>query len=105
MRYDSVKVAGLASSAALEGSSVTAFRFIRSAKVLLSFAPLLVVTCVLTPQASADPAPQAATAPATPQLEPKAIDILKAACAKLAAAHSMSFTALVTYESPSRLGF
>jgi hypothetical protein len=88
---------------------MTAFRFIRSTKGLLSFAALLVVTCVLTSQASASPAPQAATAPGTPQnapqLEPKAIDILKAACAKLAAAHSMSFTALVTYESPSRLGF
>jgi hypothetical protein len=89
---------------------MTAFRFIRSTKGLLSFAALIAVTCVavtcvLTSQASASPAPQAATAPPTPQLEPKAIDILKAACAKLAAAHSMSFTALVTYESPSRLGF
>ena len=37
-------------------------------------------------------------------LEPKAIEILKAACDKLAAAHTMSFTAVVTYESPSRLG-
>ena len=37
-------------------------------------------------------------------LEPKAIDILKAACSRLAAARSMSFTAVVTYESPSRLG-
>jgi hypothetical protein len=40
-----------------------------------------------------------------PSLEPKAIEILKAACARLAAAHSMSFTAIVTYENPSRLGF
>lgn len=38
-------------------------------------------------------------------LEPKAIDILKASSAKLASAQSMSFTAVVTYESPSRLGF
>jgi hypothetical protein len=37
-------------------------------------------------------------------LEPKAMDILKAACGRLAAARTMSFTALVTYESPSRLG-
>ena len=37
-------------------------------------------------------------------LEPKAIELLKASCARLAAAHSMSFTAVVTYESPSRLG-
>jgi hypothetical protein len=37
-------------------------------------------------------------------LEPKAMEILKAACDRLAAAKSMSFTAVVTYESPSRLG-
>jgi len=37
-------------------------------------------------------------------LEPKAIEILKTACDKLAAARTMSFTAVVTYESPSRLG-
>ena len=43
-------------------------------------------------------------AAAPPALEPKAIDILKAASDRLAAAHSMSFTSVVTYESPSRLG-
>jgi hypothetical protein len=37
-------------------------------------------------------------------LEPKAIEILKAACSRLAAARTMSFTAVVSYESPSRLG-
>jgi hypothetical protein len=51
-------------------------------------------------------AAQAGTsAPSAPQLEPKAVEILKAACAKLASANAMSFTALVTYESPSKLGF
>jgi len=38
------------------------------------------------------------------KLEPRAIDILKAASARLAAAKSMSFTAVISYESPSRLG-
>jgi hypothetical protein len=38
------------------------------------------------------------------ELEPKAMDILKAASSRLAAARTMSFTAVVTYESPSRLG-
>src|SRR6266851_4123150 len=52
-----------------------------------------------TAQASAQVLP----APA-PVLEPKAIEILKAACARLAAAHSMSFTAVISYENPSRLG-
>jgi len=37
-------------------------------------------------------------------LEPKAIELLKAASARLAAARTMSFTAVVSYESPSRLG-
>jgi hypothetical protein len=37
-------------------------------------------------------------------LEPKAIDILKAASSRLASARTMSFTAVVSYESPSRLG-
>src|SRR5258707_13530493 len=46
---------------------------------------------------------QALPAPA-PVLEPKAIEILKTACARLAAAHSMSFTAVISYENPSRLG-
>lgn len=45
-----------------------------------------------------------AAAPAKPVLEPKAIEILKAACDKLAAAHSMSFTSIVMYENPSLLG-
>lgn len=43
------------------------------------------------------------TAPAT-ALEPKAVDILKAASARLAAAQTLSFTATAEYESPSRLG-
>jgi hypothetical protein len=39
-----------------------------------------------------------------PRLDPKAMDLLKAACARLAAAKTMSFTAVATYESPSRNG-
>jgi len=37
-------------------------------------------------------------------LEPKAIEILKAASSRLAAAKALAFTAVVSYESPSRLG-
>jgi hypothetical protein len=37
-------------------------------------------------------------------LEPKAIEILKAASDRLAAARTMSFTAVLSYENPSRLG-
>jgi hypothetical protein len=37
-------------------------------------------------------------------LEPKALDILKAACSRLAAAKAMAFTVVLSYESASRLG-
>jgi len=37
-------------------------------------------------------------------LEPKAVDLLKASCSRLAAAKTMSFTVVISYESPSRLG-
>jgi hypothetical protein len=40
--------------------------------------------------------------PDKPVLEPKAIAILKAASDRLAAARTMTFTAIVTYESPAR---
>jgi hypothetical protein len=53
---------------------------------------------------------QATAAPNTPALpepalglEPKAIELLKAACSRLAAASTMSFTTVVSYESPSLL--
>jgi len=50
-------------------------------------------------------APSQAAVPAADfTLEPKAIDILKATSSRLAAAKSMAFTAVVSYESPSRLG-
>src|SRR5262249_8052431 len=45
-------------------------------------------------------------APPAPQLvlEPKALDVLKAASGRLAAARTMRFRAVASYESPSRLG-
>lgn len=48
----------------------------------------------------------AATKPAAvkPVIEAKAVDILKAMSAKLASARSLRFTAVATYESPSRYG-
>jgi hypothetical protein len=45
-----------------------------------------------------------ATAPARLELEPKALEILKATSTRLAAAHTLSFTAVETYESLSRQG-
>ena len=58
-----------------------------------------------TPQKKTTPKAKPAVAETKPVLEPKAIELLKASCARLAAAHSMSFTAEVTYESPEPYGF
>ena len=58
----------------------------------------LVGSCASAQTATAAPAASA------PALEPKAIAILKAASDRLAAAHSMTFTADVSYESPTRQG-
>ena len=55
-------------------------------------------------QQASPPATEKAAPSDTPALEPKAIEILKASSARLAAARSMSFTAVVSYESPSRPG-
>src|SRR5512133_3362559 len=52
-----------------------------------------------TTAAEASPAPET-----TPSLEPKALDILKAASSRLAAARTMKFNAVHFYESPSRQG-
>ena len=91
-----------------------------TSKTFVCTMPLLLVLGVValstaaTAQTPAKPTPPAAkkAAPRKPVsteahsgLEPKAIDILKASSAKLASAQSMSFTAVVTYESPSRVGF
>src|SRR6266481_6240956 len=52
-----------------------------------------------TTAAEASPAPEA-----TPSLEPKALDILKAASSRLASARTLKFNAVHFYESPSRHG-
>jgi hypothetical protein len=57
------------------------------------------------PPASEAPAPAPGAPPAVElPHEPKAIDILQASSRRLAAARTMSFTAVASYESPSRLG-
>ena len=86
-------------------------------KILLKLAaPIFLLSLsTITPSHAQNPAPASLTDAARNKvaaiapdskgtLEPKAIEILKASCARLAAAHSMSFTAEVTYESPSRVG-
>lgn len=59
------------------------------------------------PQASktkAVPAKKPVLTPPEPDLEPKAIEILKASSSRLAAARTLAFTAVETFESPSRQG-
>lgn len=78
---------------------------------------LLAFTGLLAPAGAADPqsATQTAKPKVTPRakpvatetrpaLEPKAIDLLKAASSRLAAAHSVAFTAVEIFEHPSRHG-
>lgn len=73
--------------------------------LLLAASVGLVASAIAQPAPAAAPAPNAGAAPAgEPALEPKAIDLLKASSSRLAAARSMAFTALVSYENPSRLG-
>jgi len=56
------------------------------------------------PSQSAKPSAESAPSGSEPALERKAIDVLKASSARLAAARTMSFTAVASYESPSRPG-
>jgi hypothetical protein len=62
------------------------------------------------PKAAAAPAQAAAKraaakpTPARPVLEQRAVELLQAMSARLAAAKSMTFTAVASYEYPSRLG-
>ena len=57
-----------------------------------------------TAKPAAKPASKSAPPVLAAVLEPKAIDLLKAASSRLAAAKSMKFTAVVYYEAPSRFG-
>jgi hypothetical protein len=60
------------------------------------------------PQSAATTSPPAASAPSEPEfkliLEPRAMALLKATSDRLAAAKALSFTAVVGYEFPSKLG-
>lgn len=82
-----------------------------------SMTPLLLVafplisSCLLIPMVRAESLPKTnlpnqpliATNPQK-NLEPKAIDLLKAMSERLASAKTLQFTAITTYENPSRLG-
>jgi hypothetical protein len=82
---------------------------LRYAAPALALGVLLATSAGAQQPSPAASAPAQATSPAaTPAsataLEPKAIELLKASSSRLAAARSMRFTAVVSYENPSRLG-
>jgi hypothetical protein len=59
------------------------------------------------PPKAAKPAKSSSKKPGLPVqsvLEPKAVDLLKSCSSRLASAKAMSFTVVISYESPSRLG-
>jgi hypothetical protein len=55
-------------------------------------------------KSAAPPAKKAAPAAPRLQVEPRALELLKASAAKLAAAPTLAFTAVVSHEHPSRYG-
>jgi len=85
--------------------AVTSRSIVFGLALLVAALAVIIATGVNAQQTQQKKAPRKkAAAPAKPVLEPKAIEILKTACNRLAAAHSMSFTAIVMYENPSLLG-
>lgn len=99
----------------MDGVSRTGWRGRALALAVGLFAVAGAVAQTPAPDAKAAPPPAKATKPANPAkkpaapafkliLEPRAMDLLKATSARLAAARSMSFTATVGYEFPSKLG-
>jgi len=71
---------------------------------LLAALGVLLGSAAAGAQQAPPPATEKAAPSDTPALEPKAIEVLKASSSRLAAARTMSFTAVVSLESPSRLG-
>ena len=84
-------------------------RLLHRALPLLLGAALALPAEAQAPAAAKAPAVQAApkkpaAKPFTPVLEPRAVELLQATSRRLAAAKSLSFTAVASYEYPSRLG-
>ena len=90
------------------GHGATRPRLLRSALALLLGAALAWPAAAQTAAApAAKPAAKKAAAKPAPfkaVLEPRAVELLKGMSARLAAAGSLSFTAVASYEYPSRLG-
>lgn len=90
-------------------SAMKSGRLLRSAVMAACFGLALPIAAQTAPAAkAAKPAARAAAAskpaPLKMVLEPRAVDLLKAMSARLAAAKSVSFTAVAGFEFPSKLG-
>jgi hypothetical protein len=72
--------------------------------VSLALVALVAATSAWAGDKPAKPSGKASAPAVVPLLEDKALDVLKVASAKLAAAHTLRFTAVVFYESPSLVG-
>src|SRR6266487_1889725 len=72
--------------------------------LLLALGALLIAPNAQGKPQAAKKKAKTTAAEASPSLEPKALDILKAASSRLAAAQTMKFNAVHFYESPSRQG-
>jgi len=84
---------------------MTNTRLLASAALLAASLALDPGAAAQTPAATKPAAPSAsAAAKAAPQLDARAMDLLKGMSSALTAAQSMAFTAVVTYESPSSVG-
>ncbi|MGB7436979.1 MAG: DUF2092 domain-containing protein [Candidatus Acidiferrum sp.] len=82
-----------------------------SETLLMLLLALSLVTVAATAQTTSPAAKKKTTqtnkppaTPPKPDLEPKAIELLKAVSSRLGAAHTVSFTAVQIFESPSRQG-
>jgi hypothetical protein len=74
------------------------------ARTLLAALSLLVAAGVSAQQPPGTPSAPAPAPSAAPALEPKAIEVLKASSSRLAAARTLSFTAVASDDNKSRLG-
>ena len=84
---------------------------LRRALALLIASALMAPAAAQTPAAPQTRSAQAVTpkkaarpAPFTPVLEPRAVELLRSMSQRLAAAKTLQFTAVASYEYPSRLG-
>src|SRR5271166_294216 len=76
----------------------------KSLSLVLLFALCLILVASVGAQDQSAPPNNPVATDSRPALEPKALEIFKASSDRMAAAHTLAFTAVETYETPSRQG-